>query len=74
MPAPVIDKVRKIVTFLQAMETVKELHDVPSWRAHQLTGGRKGTWSLMVTRNWRITFGVDRGTNEIFDLNYEGYH
>jgi proteic killer suppression protein len=53
---------------------VQELHDVPNWKAHQLTGDRKGTWSLGVTRNWRMTFSVDRVVGEIVDLDYEDYH
>ena len=71
---PVVEKIRNIVTFLQEMNDVKELRDIPSWKAHQLTGDRKGAWGLNVTRNWRITFRVDTGTKEIFDLNYEDYH
>jgi proteic killer suppression protein len=50
------------------MEDVRELHDIPGWKPHQLSGGRKGTWSLAVTRNWRITFRIDRAEGEIFDL------
>ncbi len=46
---------------------------LPSWKAHQLTGDRKGTWSLQVTRNWRITFRIDQAEGEILDLDYEDY-
>jgi proteic killer suppression protein len=74
LPSPVIEKVRNILTFLQDMEDVQELRDVPNWKAHQLTGDRKGTWSLAVTRNWRITFRIDADEREIFDLDYEDYH
>ena len=70
----VVEKVRNILTFLQEMEDNQELHDVPSWKVHQLTGDRKGTWSLTVTRNWRITFRIDPTEDEIFDLDYEDYH
>ena len=70
----IVEKVRNILTFLQEMEDSGELHDVPSWNAHQLTGDRKGTWSLTVTRNWRITFRIDQAEGEILDLNYEDYH
>jgi len=70
----VVEKVRNIVSFPQDMQDVQELHDVPSWKAHQLTGDRKGTWSLSVTRNWRMTFSVDRAAGEIIDLDYEDYH
>ena len=47
---------------------------VPSWKAHQLVGDRKGVWSLSVTKNWRITFRIDQATIEIVDLDYEDYH
>jgi proteic killer suppression protein len=70
----VVEKVRNILTFLQEMEDVQELRDVPSWNAHQLTGDRKGIWSLTVTRNWRITFRIDQAEGEILDLDYEDYH
>ena len=70
----VVEKVRNLLTFLQEMDDPQELRDVPSWKAHQLTGDRKGTWSLTVTRNWRITFRNDPEEGEIFDLDYEDYH
>ena len=69
-----VEKLRNIVTFLLEMEDVQELRDVPGWRVHQLAGERKGAWSLTVTRNWRITFVIDRSKKEVLDLNYEDYH
>jgi proteic killer suppression protein len=74
LPPAVVEKMRNIITFLQGMEDVRELLDVPGWKPHRLSGGRKGTWSLAVTRNWRITFRIDRDEGEIFDLDYEDYH
>jgi toxin HigB-1 len=74
LPAAVVPKIRKIVSFLQDMGQEDELRTVPSWKAHQLTGDRKGTWSLLVTRNWRITFQIDQTEIEIVDLDYEDYH
>ena len=53
---------------------MQELRNIPHWRAHQLSGGRKGTWSLSVTRNWRLTFSVDQTDDEIIDLDFEDYH
>lgn len=70
----IVEKVRNILTFLQEIENVQELRDVPGWKAHQLTGSRKGTWSLSVTRNGRITFRIDPSEGEIFDLDYENHH
>jgi proteic killer suppression protein len=70
----VVEKVRRSVTFLQDMEREDEIRPVASWKAHLLTGGRKGTWSLFVTKNWRLTFGIDQADIEIVDLDYEDYH
>jgi proteic killer suppression protein len=74
LPASAAPKIGKIVSFLQDMEHETELRTVPSWKAHQLTGDRRGTWSLFVTRNWRITFRIDRAEIEIIDLDYEDCH
>lgn len=70
----VIAKIRRMVSFLQDMEKEDELRTVPSWKAHLLTGNRKGTWSLFVTKNWRITFRINQNEIEIVDLDYEDYH
>lgn len=74
LQAVVVPKVRRIVSFLQDMEREDELRTVPSWKAHQLTGDRKGTWSLFVTKNWRLKFRIDQTEIEIIDLDYEDYH
>jgi proteic killer suppression protein len=74
LQAGVIEKLRRILSFLQDMEREEELHTVPSWKAHLLSGDRKGTWSLFVTKNWRLTFRIDKDEVEIIDLNYEDYH
>ena len=70
----VVAKIRRIVSFLQDMGLEDELRTVPSWKAHLLTGNRKSTWSLFVTKNWRITFRIDQDEIEIIDLDYEDYH
>ena len=74
LQAAIVPKLRRIISFLQDMEREDELHSIPSWKAHQLTGDRKCTWSLFVTKNWRITFQVDHAEIEIIDLDYEDYH
>ena len=72
-PAMVL-KLRTMVSFLQDMVSEDEIRMVASWKAHQLTGKRKGVWSLRVSRNWRLTFRVDGNAIEIIDLDYEDYH
>ena len=55
------------------MPQVSRQSKLTVWRAHQLTGDRKGTWSLTVSRNWRITFRLNP-EGEIEDLDFEDYH
>jgi proteic killer suppression protein len=70
--ADTVDKLRKMLTFLDAMENPEELRSLPLWKAHVLTGDRKGAWSLHVTRNQRLTFRIE--DDEIIDLDLEDYH
>ena len=72
LSADTVDKLRKMLTFLDAMQDPEELRSLPMWKAHVLTGDRKGTWSLHVTRNRRMTFRIE--DDEIIDLNLEDYH
>ena len=72
LSADTVDKLRKMLAFLDAMQDPQELRALPTWKAHILSGDRKGTWSLHVTRNWRMTFRIE--DDEIIDLNLEDYH
>jgi proteic killer suppression protein len=74
VPADTADKLRKMFAYLDNMENPEELRSLPAWKAHILTGNRKGTWSLSVTRNRRLTFRIDLAESEICDLNLEDYH
>jgi toxin HigB-1 len=68
------EKLRRMISFLQDMSDERELANIPIWKAHKLAGNRSGTWSLFVTKNWRLTFAIDQDEIEIIDLNYEDYH
>ena len=74
VPPDTVDKLRKVLAFLDDMQDPEELRSLPVWKAHILTGDRKGTWSLSVTRNRRLTFRVDTTELEIYDVNLEDYH
>ncbi|HEY2498082.1 MAG TPA: type II toxin-antitoxin system RelE/ParE family toxin [Candidatus Angelobacter sp.] len=74
VPPDTVDKLRKMLAFLDDMQDLEELRALPVWKAHILTGDRKGTWSLSVTRNRRLTFRVDTTELEICDVNLEDYH
>ena len=74
LPPDTLDKLRKMLAYLGDMEDAEELRSLPVWKAHTLTGDRKGTWSLHVTRNRRLTFRIDAAQNEICEVNLEDYH
>jgi proteic killer suppression protein len=74
VPPEAVDKLRKMLAFLDEMEDVEEMRALPTWKAHTLTGDRKGMWSLSVTANRRLTFRVDADEREIFHVNLEDYH
>ncbi len=46
--------------------------DLPGYRLYELKGDRKGTWSLTVSGNWRITFMFSEG--DAYDVDLEDYH
>jgi len=39
---------------------------------HELSGDRKGTWSVKVSGNWRVTFTFSNENAD--DVDYEDYH
>jgi len=74
IPPDTVDKLRKMFAFLDTMNDADELRSLTSWKPHTLTGNRKGTVSLSVTRNRRLTFRIDTAEQEICDVNLEDYH
>lgn len=74
LPAQYVSKICNIIAFLQSMGSEDEVRSIPTWKAHKLTGSRKGTWCLFVSRNWRITFVIHDNQIEIINLDFEDYH
>ena len=64
-------RVERILDRLDAALRPEDMN-LPGYRFHPLTGDRKGTYSVTVTGNWRITFRFT-GENAI-DVNLEDYH
>lgn len=64
-------RIRLILAQLHQAKTIDDLR-IPTLRLHELRGSRRGTWSVTVQANWRVTFFVDDGNVE--DVNYEDYH
>jgi proteic killer suppression protein len=74
VPADTVDKLRKMLAYLDNMDEPEELRALPAWKVHTLTGDRKGTWSMSVTANRRLTFRIDSAEREIYDVDLEDYH
>lgn len=68
-----VGRLRKMLAFIDAAESLEELRVPPNFGLHELTGDRRGTWSMTVTRNWRMTFGVN-DDGALIDLDLEDYH
>ena len=65
--------VKRIKNRLAVLEAMIEISDLPqSYGAHELSGKRKGTWSIWVSGPWRITFKFKR--EAVIDLDLEQYH
>lgn len=66
-----VDKVQRILSALEAATSLEEMA-LPLFRLHPLTGDRRGTYSVTVKANWRVTFRFQEGA--AYDVNLEDYH
>jgi toxin HigB-1 len=66
-------RVIDMIAFIAAAAGFDELAMPPNFGFHPLTGDRKGSYAMTVTKNWRMTFTkIDEST--IADLDLEDYH
>ena len=65
-------RIRNILSALISASDMSGVDGPPGWRLHQLSGDRRGTWSISVSGNWRVTFDIEG--DEIHNLNLEDYH
>jgi toxin HigB-1 len=68
LPASV-DRIRLVLDRLDTAISPDDL-DLPGLGFHSLS--RKGEFAVVVTRNWRITFGWQEG--DAVDVDLEDYH
>ena len=66
-----VTRIRLILGRLHASTQPQDMN-LPGLALHELRGRRKGTWSVKVSGNWRITFKFDGA--DATDINYEDYH
>lgn len=65
------ERLRLVLGRLSASTAPADM-DLLGSRLHPLKGERKGTWSVWVSGNWRVTFKFVGKDAEVVD--YEDYH
>ena len=65
------ERLRLILAQLNAAVAPEDMA-LPGLRLHPLRGDRKGTWSVWVSGNWRVTFKFVGKDADVDD--YEDYH
>jgi len=66
-----VDRLRLVLARLNAATAPRDM-DLPGLNLHPLKGERKGTWSVSVSGNWRVTFRFVG--KEADAVDYEDYH
>jgi proteic killer suppression protein len=72
LPPEMVERIRDILTMLEAAETLEGLSGRPSFRLHALKGRLKGFWAVTVRANWRIIFRFADG--KASDVDFVDYH
>ncbi len=73
-PRGVAEHVVKLRDILARLDAARAIADmvVPGFRLHPLKGELKGSWSVTVRANWRVTFRF--ADQDVFDVDYLDYH
>jgi proteic killer suppression protein len=66
-----INRIARILDRLDASVSPQDM-DLPGFKLHELKGKEKGTWSVWISGNWRVTFKF-KGA-DVIDVDYCGYH
>jgi toxin HigB-1 len=64
-------RIARILDRLDASPSPADMN-LPGFHFHALTGKRRGTYSVRVSGNWRITFRFEG--EDTFDVDLEDYH
>ena len=64
-------RIRLILARLNASIDARVMN-LPGLHLHELSGRRKGTWSVRISENWRVTFKFE-GPDAV-DIDLEDYH
>ena len=69
--AQLAGKLRRILARLND-GPLPEAMALPGYRLHELRGNRKGTWSVWVSGNYRVTFEIEG--EDATNVDFEDYH
>ena len=72
LPSRCLEKIRAMLTAIAEAESPAEIEKYSGWHLHRLTGDRRGTWSMTVTRNFRLTFRLME--RNVMEVDLEDYH
>ena len=65
------DRLRLILCRLNVVTEPRDM-DLPGLDLHPLKGGRRGSWAVKVSGNWRVTFRF--AGKDVEKVDYEDYH
>ena len=71
VPPAAVDKLRRMLAFLQNIATPAEMHAIPIWKAHRLAGSPR---RLEPPRHAQLETHLPGRGNEIVDVDLEDYH
>lgn len=67
------ERLGRMLAYISLAAGFDEMVVPPNYGFHPLTGDRKGTFAMTVTRNWRLTLvRIDEQT--VAELDLEDYH
>jgi len=64
-------KLARILDRLDASVSPRDMN-LPGYKLHKMVGDEKGTWSVWVDGNWRVTFRFEG--EDAFLVDYRDYH
>ena len=71
IPAKFADRLERMLDRLDSATQPQDMN-LPGYKFHELKGQRKGTYSVSVSGNWRLTFRFDG--EDAVDVQIEDYH
>ena len=66
------NKLERILSILNEIESPDELDAFPQLRRHSLAGNKKGFISIKASKNMRVTFRMEK--ENVCDVDLEDYH